>query len=102
MMKNSDKEISVYIHLPFCERKCLYCAFTSFVSNEDMQKEYIKHLLKEIENNALSCYSLEDDAVEFNPNRIKTLMINAEKTNYKSYDNIVSLTVLAISARKIV
>ena len=51
-----------------------------------------KFLLKEIENNALSCYSLEDDAVEFNPNRIKTLKINAEKTNYKSYDNIVSLT----------
>ena len=49
MMKNSDKEISVYIHLPFCERKCLYCAFTSFVSSEDLQKEYIKHLLKEIE-----------------------------------------------------
>lgn len=48
-MKNNLKEISVYIHLPFCERKCLYCAFTSFVSSEDMQKEYIKHLLKEIE-----------------------------------------------------
>ena len=49
-MKNNLKEISVYIHLPFCERKCLYCAFTSFVSSDDVQKEYVKHLIKEIEN----------------------------------------------------
>ena len=49
-MKNNLKEISVYIHLPFCERKCLYCAFTSFVSCDDVQKEYVKHLIKEIEN----------------------------------------------------
>ena len=49
-MKNNLKEISVYIHLPFCESKCLYCAFTSFVSSDDVQKEYVKHLIKEIEN----------------------------------------------------
>lgn len=37
----------VYIHIPFCEKKCKYCAFCSFelLSAKD---EYIKALLKEI------------------------------------------------------
>ena len=46
MMKNN--EISVYIHIPFCERKCIYCAFVSYCLDEKKQDEYVEHLVKEI------------------------------------------------------
>ena len=44
------EEISIYIHIPFCERKCNYCAFVSYCLNEEKQNEYIKKLIEEISN----------------------------------------------------
>lgn len=44
------KEIGVYIHIPFCKQKCNYCDFVSFADKENMQKEYIEKLKKEIVN----------------------------------------------------
>ncbi len=44
------KEIGVYIHIPFCKRKCFYCDFVSFPNKEDLQERYVNCLLKEIEN----------------------------------------------------
>lgn len=40
------KELSIYIHIPFCESKCYYCNFVSCVSSE--KKEYFKALYNEI------------------------------------------------------
>lgn len=45
--KNS---ISIYIHIPFCERKCSYCAFVSFCLSKSERERYINSLLDEIEN----------------------------------------------------
>lgn len=47
---NSDKrELSLYIHIPFCKRKCKYCDFLSFSGcGIGEQKEYIDALCKEI------------------------------------------------------
>lgn len=44
------KKIGVYIHIPFCIKKCFYCDFLSFPDKQDLQERYIKCLLKEIEN----------------------------------------------------
>jgi len=40
---------SVYIHFPFCLRKCVYCDFCSVVYDEDLKKRYLGALLKEME-----------------------------------------------------
>lgn len=40
--------IGLYIHLPFCVKKCNYCAFTSVVANDEDKKEYVNNLLTEI------------------------------------------------------
>ena len=46
-MKNND--ISIYIHIPFCVRKCLYCDFNSQVpASEDAFFYYTDALIKEI------------------------------------------------------
>ncbi|MBR4966148.1 MAG: oxygen-independent coproporphyrinogen III oxidase [Lachnospiraceae bacterium] len=42
--------IGVYIHIPFCVRKCLYCDFVSYVRTEEIQKAYIDRLVEEIED----------------------------------------------------
>ena len=45
-----DDSISIYIHIPFCERKCSYCAFVSFCLDKSEREKYIYSLLEEIEN----------------------------------------------------
>ena len=42
------KELELYIHIPFCVRKCNYCDFLSFPADEDTQRQYVKALCKEI------------------------------------------------------
>lgn len=42
------KELSIYIHIPFCIRKCLYCDFLSFPVDPDKRKSYVNSLCREI------------------------------------------------------
>lgn len=44
------KELGVYIHIPFCKQKCLYCDFISFAQKEEMQEKYVEAIKKEINN----------------------------------------------------
>lgn len=44
------KEMSLYIHIPFCKQKCLYCDFPSYSGKEKFIDEYIDALNKEILN----------------------------------------------------
>lgn len=39
----------VYVHIPFCKKKCDYCDFISFSDKNDIEQRYIESLLKEIE-----------------------------------------------------
>ena len=43
------KELSLYIHIPFCESKCYYCDFCSFGNRFDLVDKYISYLKKEID-----------------------------------------------------
>ncbi|GAA0181923.1 radical SAM family heme chaperone HemW [Clostridium sediminicola] len=44
----SDK-LSLYIHIPFCMKKCLYCDFPSYSNMESYMMDYSNALAKEIE-----------------------------------------------------
>ncbi|MEG2892596.1 MAG: radical SAM family heme chaperone HemW [Clostridium sp.] len=39
---------SLYVHIPFCARKCLYCDFNS-ITDRSLEDEYIDRLLTEID-----------------------------------------------------
>lgn len=41
--------LELYVHIPFCEKKCNYCDFVSFRANYDVIDKYINKLLSEIE-----------------------------------------------------
>lgn len=43
-----NKKLELYIHIPFCVRKCLYCDFLSNVANAEEIEEYVEALEKEI------------------------------------------------------
>ena len=48
-MKNTRRRpLELYIHIPFCVRKCQYCDFLSGPSDEETKDRYIEALLQEI------------------------------------------------------
>ena len=52
------KELGIYIHIPFCVRKCYYCDFVSYTNKQEMVKEYVKCLKKEIDSYNLDKYEV--------------------------------------------
>jgi len=60
--KVKKKPISIYMHIPFCTKKCFYCDFVSFpISAAYDVASYIEALIKEIELNReiLASYVVE-------------------------------------------
>ena len=39
----------LYIHIPFCDSKCYYCAFNTYTDRFHLKKEYMKALKKQLE-----------------------------------------------------
>lgn len=48
-MQNMKKELELYLHIPFCIRKCAYCDFLSGPATEEVKSQYVESLLREIE-----------------------------------------------------
>lgn len=44
-------ELGIYVHIPFCIKKCYYCDFISYPNKFEKQEEYIKKVIEEIEDN---------------------------------------------------
>jgi oxygen-independent coproporphyrinogen-3 oxidase len=43
------KELGLYVHIPFCKKRCLYCEYAVLSGDEsDLKEEYLKLLLNEI------------------------------------------------------
>ena len=54
-----NKNISLYIHIPFCVRKCLYCDFPSFALPENCYEDYVRTLCREINEYAADFYGMK-------------------------------------------
>lgn len=44
------RALGIYIHIPFCVRKCKYCDFLSGPAGKDVKRNYIEKLLQEMES----------------------------------------------------
>lgn len=49
------RKLSLYIHIPFCRRKCLYCDFLSAPASEREMESYVNLLVREIKKQSV-CY----------------------------------------------
>ena len=48
--KNSNKEITFYVHIPFCEQLCWFCTCSKMITKDyDKVKDYLKFLYVEID-----------------------------------------------------
>lgn len=64
-MNSVEKELSIYIHIPFCVRKCLYCDFLSAPASEEVRTRYVDRLIQEI------C----EESVSYTDYEVKTIFI---------------------------
>ncbi|MDM0930510.1 radical SAM family heme chaperone HemW [Clostridium perfringens] len=74
-------KISLYIHIPFCAQKCLYCDFPSFARKDHLRKAYIEALNKEI-------ISLRE---KHNNLEINTIFIGGGTPSVLEYDELECL-----------
>lgn len=44
------QELGLYLHIPFCIRKCAYCDFLSWAASSEKQEMYVQALVKEIQS----------------------------------------------------
>ena len=65
---------SIYIHIPFCKRKCNYCAFVSFTNIDEFEEKYTNALIKELNSYTISA-------------NIKTIYLGGGTPNLLSINN---------------
>lgn len=53
-----DDKLGLYIHIPFCDRKCDYCDFVSYSMGEEAQHEFKEALFKEIDMYRTQCQKM--------------------------------------------
>lgn len=52
------RELGIYIHIPFCVKKCYYCDFVSYTDENKNIEKYIETLLKELSQYELDQYNI--------------------------------------------
>jgi len=58
--QSQKNHLSMYIHIPFCERKCAYCDFLSFDCKNEQINDYVDALCSQIED-----YSKHDGEIDW-------------------------------------
>ena len=75
----NNKELGIYIHIPFCKQKCYYCDFISYVNKCDIIPQYIESLKKEL------------DIYDFSKENITTIYIGGGTPSFIPSKEIVSI-----------
>lgn len=75
------KELELYIHIPFCVKKCDYCDFLSFPADNRTQRRYVDALQKEI-----TCYG-----VLYPDRKITTIFIGGGTPSWLDEEEIVRI-----------
>ena len=64
-MKPDRRPLGLYIHVPFCARKCAYCDFYSLAGREDRMDDYVSALCAHLAEAAPLAAGYEADTVYF-------------------------------------
>ncbi len=61
---HTDRTVGLYVHVPFCERKCEYCDFYS-IESRTLLGRFVKSVCREITGSAVRCAGAIVDTVYF-------------------------------------
>ncbi len=53
----------LYLHIPFCDSKCHYCAFNSYVDKFELKEQYMKTILTQL-SNEIKRFNLLENSIE--------------------------------------
>ena len=62
-VNSSMQSAGIYLHIPFCAVKCMYCDFYSIADREESIPRFIKSLITEIEKCSVNCSAWKFDTV---------------------------------------
>lgn len=51
----AERDLELYLHIPFCIKKCKYCDFLSMPAEENVRRNYVDRLIEEIEKQSVFC-----------------------------------------------
>ncbi len=75
------KPLSIYIHIPFCIKKCPYCDFFSRKYSIEKSEEYISFL----------CNQIKDNSYKYNNRVIDTIYFGGGTPSIIGTDNIIKI-----------
>ncbi len=67
--RNNKHDMGIYIHIPFCVRKCVYCDFLSAPADDETKKAYMEALIREIE------YFARENFSKISSRKVQTIFI---------------------------
>ncbi len=77
-----------YIHIPFCQSRCKYCRFSTFVWKADLDKEiYVDYLVKNIENNVIAS---DNEAIQKMWNNILNGLFHTSQWQNREWHNLLN------------
>ena len=95
------KALAIYVHVPFCARKCAYCDFASFAGKEGQWQSYFDTLGRETDAWADVLRAYEARSVFFGggtPSLVPARMIAAQLSRLRGVVNIASDAEITLEA----
>ena len=84
------RNVGIYVHIPFCKKKCYYCDFISYDNKKEKIEEYIKYLKYEIyETGEGTKLDLKNNLIE--PIKITSIYIGGGTPSYIDSKYIIEI-----------
>ena len=83
------RELEIYVHIPFCAKKCAYCDFLSFPASEAVQERYFSALRNEI--NAFSGTAGASSAVPENSFRVISVFFGGGTPSLPAAEHVTGI-----------
>lgn len=106
-------ELGIYIHIPFCKRKCYYCDFVSYANKENIIEKYIESIEKEIDSYIVDYYnvttiyigggtpsSIDSKYIMKILNKLKEKLVN-NKTSFNNIEITIELNPGTVTKQKL-
>lgn len=91
--KNVLPPISLYIHIPWCIKKCPYCDFHSYKNlNQISEKKYIKHLIKDLKKDKKIISNRSIQSIFIGGGTPSLLKLNTIKNLLKKIKSSISIS----------